>query len=98
MMLQYSNENLKCRNQILLSYFGESNTKPCLKCDNCDKKVSGKNNPNHILKNAILMTLKFESKEIRTIQKEFEFVEKSTAKKKHKRTFRKKRSNRNETA
>ena len=81
MMLQYSNENLKCRNQILLSYFGESNTKPCLKCDNCDKKVSGKNNPNHILKNAILMTLKFESKEIRTIQKEFEFIEKAQLKK-----------------
>ena len=81
MMLLYSNENLKCRNQILLSYFGESNTKPCLKCDNCDKKVSGKNNPNHILKNAILMTLKFESKEIRTIQKEFEFVEKAQLKK-----------------
>ena len=81
MMLQYSNENLKCRNQILLSYFGESNTNPCLKCDNCDKKVSGKNNPNHILKNAILMTLKFESKEIRTIQKEFEFVEKAQLKK-----------------
>ena len=81
MMLLYSNENLKCRNQILLSYFGEINTKPCLKCDNCDKKVSGKNNPNHILKNAILMTLKFESKEIRTIQKEFEFVEKAQLKK-----------------
>ena len=81
MMLLYSNESLKCRNQILLSYFGESNTKPCLKCDNCDKKVSGKNNPNHILKNAILMTLKFESKEIRTIQKEFEFVEKAQLKK-----------------
>ncbi len=81
MMLQYSNENLKCRNQILLSYFGESNTKPCLKCDNCDKKVSGKNNPNHILKNAILMTLKFESKEVKTIQKEFEFIEKAQLKK-----------------
>ena len=81
MMLLYSNENLKCRNQILLSYFGEINTKPCLKCDNCDKKVSGKNNPNHILKKAILMTLKFESKEIRTIQKEFEFVEKAQLKK-----------------
>ena len=81
MMLLYSNENLKCRNQILLSYFGEINTKPCLKCDNCDKKVSGKNNPNHILKNAILMTLKFESKEVKTIQKEFEFVEKAQLKK-----------------
>ncbi len=81
MMLQYSNENLKCRNQILLSYFGESNTKPCLKCDNCDKKVSGKNNPNQILKNAILMTLKFESKEVKTIQKEFEFIEKAQLKK-----------------
>ena len=81
MMLQYSNENLKCRNQILLSYFGESNTNPCLKCDNCDKKASGKNNPNHILKNAILMTLKFESKEVKTIQKEFEFIEKAQLKK-----------------
>ena len=81
MMVQYSNENLKCRNQILLTYFGENNTKPCLKCDNCDKKVSAKNNPNHILKNAILMTLKFESKEVKTIQKEFEFVEKAQLKK-----------------
>jgi len=53
-MLQYLNENHTCRNQILLTYFGESNPKPCLKCDNCDKKATKKNNPNHILKNAIL--------------------------------------------
>ena len=80
-MLQYSNENHKCRNQILLTYFGESNTKPCLKCDNCDQKANAKNNPNHILKNAILMTLKFENKEVKTIQKEFEFVDKAQLKK-----------------
>ena len=80
-MLQYLNENHTCRNQILLTYFGESNPKPCLKCDNCDKKVTKKNNPNHILKNAILMTLKFENKEVKTIQKEFEYVEKGQLKK-----------------
>ena len=79
-MLQYLNENHTCRNQILLTYFGESNPKPCLKCDNCDKKVTKKNNPNHILKNAILMTLKFENKEVKTIQKEFEYVEKGQLK------------------
>ena len=90
-MLQYSNENLKCRNQILLTYFGESNTKPCLKCDNCDKKIIAKNNPNHILKNAILMTLKFENKEVKSIQKEFELIDKEQLKK-YKRTLRK-RSN-----
>ena len=80
-MLQYLNENHTCRNQIILTYFGESNTKPCLKCDNCDKKATKKNNPNHILKNAILMTLKFEDKEVKTIQKEFEFIEKEQLKK-----------------
>ena len=80
-MLQYLNENHTCRNQILLTYFGESNPKPCLKCDNCDKKITKKNNPNHILQNAILMTLKFENKEVKTIQKEFEYVEKGQLKK-----------------
>ncbi len=79
-MFQYSNENLKCRNQILLAYFGEINTKPCLKCDNCDKKETTKNNPNKIVESAILMTLKYENKEVKTIQRELAFVDKEQLK------------------
>lgn len=37
-VLNYANEENICRNQILLTYFGEKNTKPCGVCDVCLKK------------------------------------------------------------
>ena len=37
-VLDYAQEENICRSQILLAYFGEKNTKPCGKCDICQKK------------------------------------------------------------
>jgi ATP-dependent DNA helicase RecQ len=37
-MLDYAQEENVCRNQVLLSYFGEKNTQPCGKCDICLKR------------------------------------------------------------
>jgi ATP-dependent DNA helicase RecQ len=37
-VLDYAKEENICRNQILLNYFGEKDTKPCGKCDICLKK------------------------------------------------------------
>ena len=37
-MLDYAKEEVICRNQILLTYFGEKDTKPCGKCDICLKR------------------------------------------------------------
>ncbi len=37
-VLDYAKEEVICRNQILLTYFGEKDTKPCGKCDICLKK------------------------------------------------------------
>ncbi len=36
-VLDYAQEETICRSQILLSYFGEKNSKPCEKCDICRK-------------------------------------------------------------
>lgn len=37
-VLDYAREENNCRNQILLAYFGEKDSKPCGKCDICLKK------------------------------------------------------------
>ena len=37
-VLDYAKEENLCRNQILLSYFNETDSKPCGKCDVCQKK------------------------------------------------------------
>ncbi len=37
-VLDYAQEENICRNQILLTYFGEKDSKPCGKCDICLKK------------------------------------------------------------
>jgi len=37
-VLDYAKEENICRSQILLSYFGEKETKPCGKCDICQKR------------------------------------------------------------
>ncbi|OJX88953.1 MAG: recombinase RecQ [Paludibacter sp. 47-17] len=37
-VLDYVREELICRNQVLLAYFGEKNTKPCGQCDICLKQ------------------------------------------------------------
>ena len=45
--LNYSQQTEKCRQQILLAYFGETESEPCGKCDVCietRKKISGISN------------------------------------------------------
>lgn len=37
-VLDYAKEQIICRSQILLAYFGEKNTKPCGQCDICLKQ------------------------------------------------------------
>lgn len=37
-VVDYAREEFICRNQVLLSYFGEKNTKPCGQCDICLKQ------------------------------------------------------------
>lgn len=37
-VLDYAREEIICRNQLLLSYFGEKDTKPCGQCDICLKQ------------------------------------------------------------
>lgn len=41
-VLDYAREENVCRNQILLSYFGEKSSKPCGKCDICLKNRENK--------------------------------------------------------
>ncbi len=38
-VLDYAREEVICRSQVLLSYFGEKNTKPCGQCDICLKQT-----------------------------------------------------------
>ncbi len=37
-MIHYANSEFECRNEILLQYFGEKDTKPCGECDVCRAK------------------------------------------------------------
>ncbi len=37
-VLDYAKEENVCRSQVLLSYFGEKDTKPCGKCDICQRR------------------------------------------------------------
>lgn len=41
MMLKYAAHDKKCRQLILLEYFGEKGGRPCGMCDNCLKRESG---------------------------------------------------------
>ncbi len=38
-MIHYTNQDVKCRMQVLQEYFGEVVNKPCGKCDICLRKV-----------------------------------------------------------
>ena len=38
MMLAYTTDDKKCRSQVIATYFGDDNTKPCGICDNCLSK------------------------------------------------------------
>ena len=34
-MLEYAEQDQFCREQVLLAYFGENTTVPCMRCDVC---------------------------------------------------------------
>lgn len=46
----------------MLNYFGELMTEKCNYCDNCLMGLNEKNNPVHIIENAILILLNYEPK------------------------------------
>ena len=62
-VLDYAREENICRNQILLSYFGEGNTKPCGKCDICLKKKETRLSESEFeeIRQAVIETLAIES-------------------------------------
>lgn len=41
-VLDYAQEEIRCRSQVLLTYFGEKDTQPCNKCDICRKNIENK--------------------------------------------------------
>ena len=42
-MIEYAEQTQFCREQVLLAYFGETDAKPCGKCDICREKLKIKN-------------------------------------------------------
>lgn len=76
-ILDYAKEENVCRNQMLLSYFGEKDTKPCGKCDICLKRketeVSGDDFEN--IRLAIQQVLSTEPLTINALVKKIPFKE-----------------------
>jgi len=76
-ILDYAKEENVCRNQILLSYFGEKDTKPCGKCDICLKRketeVSGDDFEN--IRLAIQLVLSTNPLTINALVKQIPFKE-----------------------
>ena len=61
-IIDYINSKTECRNIFMLNYFGELMTEKCNYCDNCQMGLNEKNNPVHIIENAILILLNYEPK------------------------------------
>ena len=76
-MLDYAQEENNCRNQVLLSYFGEKNSKACGKCDICLKKRETEVSTDEFEKtrNSILELLKSEPVTINTLIKRLNLKE-----------------------
>ncbi len=81
-VLDYAQEENICRSQILLSYFGEKNTKPCGKCDVCLKKKETELSDEdfEIIKTQILSLLKSEPQTINSLVRQLRFKETKTIK------------------
>lgn len=79
-VLDYAQEENICRSQILLSYFGEKNTKPCGKCDIClknkDKSLSDADFES--ISTKIINTLQNEPQSINSLTKKLDFKEAQT--------------------
>jgi superfamily II DNA helicase RecQ len=70
----YVNENIQCRNEIILNYFGEKIIKKCKNCDNCNRGLTIENNPKKVIENAIKILLKYENKSPKSIYLEFQDI------------------------
>lgn len=81
-VLDYAQEENVCRSQILLSYFGEKNTKPCGKCDICLKNKDNEltDEEFNIIKEKIIALLQDEPKSANSIVKNVPYKETKTLK------------------
>ena len=79
-VLDYAQEENICRSQILLSYFGEKNTKPCGKCDIClkNKEKSLSDDDFETINAMIINTLQNEPQSINSLTKKLRFKEAQT--------------------
>jgi ATP-dependent DNA helicase RecQ len=79
-VLDYAQEENFCRNQVLLTYFGEKNTKPCGKCDIClkHKKSELSSDDFDTVQLQILDILRSESMSVNALVKRITINEKKT--------------------
>jgi len=79
-VLDYAQEENVCRSQVLLTYFGEKNTKACGKCDICLKKkeTTLSDDEFEIIKSLIIDTLKEEALTINALTKKINHKEAKT--------------------
>lgn len=79
-VLDYAQEENFCRSQVLLTYFGEKNTKACGKCDICLKKkeTTLSDDEFEIIKSLIIDTLKEEALTINALTKKINHKEAKT--------------------
>ena len=61
-IIDFINSKTACRNIFMLNYFGELMTEKCNYCDNCQIGLNEKNNPVHVIENAILILVNYEPK------------------------------------
>jgi ATP-dependent DNA helicase RecQ len=66
-MLAYTNNNRICRSEQLLAYFGETNSRPCGRCDVCTSQIDSKIGSQNI-KQQILVLLASNPANSRTIE------------------------------
>jgi len=76
-VLDYAQEENICRSQLLLSYFGEKDTKPCGKCDICLKKKETQvlTDDFEAIRKAILEILSTESLSVHALVKKLNLKE-----------------------
>ncbi|MEI6052677.1 MAG: RecQ family zinc-binding domain-containing protein, partial [Opitutaceae bacterium] len=76
-VLNYAQEENLCRSQMLLSYFGEKETKPCGKCDVCLKKKEKQVSSDEfeIIRQSIQQVLSIEELTLNVLVKKIPFKE-----------------------
>jgi len=76
-VLDYAKEEKICRSQILLSYFGEKDTKPCGKCDICQKKreTEVSNDDFEAIRLAVLQVLGFDELTVNALVRKIPYKE-----------------------